>query len=417
MTLLNVDKALSLILETITKLGTETIQLMDAGERILAIDVKSDIDLPPFDNSAVDGFAIQYNDVTNASQDSPISLQNIADIPAGNNQDHRIESGKIARIMTGAPVPQGANAVVMVEDTDASWDENTDIPHPVNIYKPAIEGANIRKRGENIQAGDVILKAGHKIGASEMGMLAALGIGQVTVIKRPKVVIMSSGDELVGVDEPLGNGQIRDVNSYTLSQLVRDMGGIPIILPIAKDTKDSIRAMFESALNHTPDLMISSAGVSVGAVDYVRVILEEMGNIGFWKINLRPGKPLAFGTVKGIPFFGLPGNPVSAMVTFEVLVRPTLLKMSQRNDDSLYMDVLVGEDLRSDGRRTYARVKISQEGDNLIATQTGTQSSGALMSMVLADALLIIPEGMTNIEKGTSLKAKILRPLPQHDTK
>jgi molybdopterin molybdotransferase len=238
-----------------------------------------------------------------------------------------------------------------------------------------------------------------------------LGYNHIQVIRQPRVAILTTGDELVGADQPLSPGKIHDTNSYTLAALVTTYGGQPIRLSPSPDTLEAVRKLFHDALAQKPDIIISSAGVSVGATDLIRIVLDELGEVNLWRINLRPGKPLAFGHLQGIPFFGLPGNPVSAMVTFDVIVRPALLKLAGKPDDTPITTAIVGEDIPSDGRRTYARVKLNYENGQLIARTTGTQSSGALMSMVVADGLLIIPEGMTEVAVGTPLPVRLLRPM------
>ena len=409
--LLNVDVAIKNILDTITVLGNETIAITDALNRILDEDIYSDINLPPFANSSMDGFAVKAEDIIHATQDNPIELNIVMDIPAGKAPDKTLESGQAARIMTGAPIPDGANAVVPVEDTNVDWSHNTENPlqQSVKVFRSVHSGDYVRPVGEDIQAGELILKAGTRLRPQEIGVLVALGKSQIRVIRQPRVAIISTGDELVGVDEPLLPGKIRDTNSYTLSGLITNLGGIPIKLPVAKDTLDDVRQLFQSALAQQPDMIISSAGVSVGAADFIRDILQELGQVDFWRINLRPGKPLAYGQIQGVPFFGLPGNPVSAMVTFHVLVRPALLKMSGQPNTSITIKVLTQDDMTSDGRRSYIRVKLIPKNDGIYATVTGTQSSGASMSMVLADALMIIPEDVTAIKAGTTLNALLLK--------
>ena len=409
--LLSVDIAIEKILENIKPLSTESIHLTNILGRILAADIRSDINLPPFDNSSMDGYAIRAQDSHSASSDQPVSLTVVMDIPAGKAPTKSIGAGEAARIMTGAPMPDGADAVIPVEDTDDNWskDSTTDLPENISVYQSVQTGDYIRPIGENIEVGQVVLKAGTSIRAQEIGILAGIGCVQVPVFRQPRVVILGTGDELVDIDQPLSPGKIRDTNSYTLAALVERHGGIPIRLPIASDNLDSVRHLFQEALSHEPDIIISSAGVSVGTADLVRTVLDELGEIDFWRINLRPGKPLAYGQIHGIPFFGLPGNPVSAMVTFEVLVLPALNKLSGRPSSTEYRTAIVAEDMTSDGRRSYIRVKLKQEGEQWIASSTGTQSSGALMSMVLSDGLLIIPEDMKNIPKGTQLQVHLLR--------
>ncbi len=411
--LLNVDEALAQILETITTLTRERIPLSDSLNRILADDVISDVYLPPFANSSMDGYAIRAEDSESASYDHPVQLGVTMDIPAGVAPEGRLAGGESARIMTGAPVPEGANAIIPVEDTDDDWNKETltDLPSHIQIYRQVNVGDYIRPIGENIKQGDIVLKAGTCIRPQDIGMLASIGQASVSVIRRPRVVILSTGDELVEIDQPLSPGKIRDSNRYMLASLVEQSGAEAISLPIAGDDLESVRQLFTSAIDLEPNMMISSAGVSVGTADLVRTILDEIGAISFWRINLRPGKPLAFGHIRGIPFFGLPGNPVSAMVTFEVLVRPALSKMVSYSYHPTIIQAQIQEDLTSDGRRSYLRVILTHREGTWFASTTGTQSSGALMSMVIADGLMIVPEGITLVEAGSILSVQLLRSL------
>jgi len=408
--LLNVDKAVQLILQEVTTNPSEQVELMKAHGRILARDVLAPINQPPFANSAVDGYAVIADDVFDASEAFPRELRVTLDITAGKLPDRPLQTGEAARIMTGAPLPDRANAVIAVEQTDAPWSiDQPTLTERITIRQRLKPGENVRPVGESIKAGELALEAGRLLHASEIGLLASLGMSTVDVVQHPRVAILSSGDELLELHEQLRPGTIYDANSYTLASLVMESGGIPVRVPIARDTRESIEEMFEAALLEKPDLIVSSAGVSVGAVDLIRSVLEEMGEIGFWRINLRPGKPLAFGKLRNVPFFGLPGNPVSALITFDVLVRPALLKIAGAPDNSIYQSAIVGEQITSDGRRSYVRVKLQQQDSHWLAFLTGTQSSGALTSMVKADALLIIPEGITIVEKGTELPIKLLR--------
>lgn len=411
--LLNVDQALARILEHIHPLPAETVELSQSLGRLLAEDIIAADSIPPFANSSMDGFAVRAADVLNSSSDAPTSLIISMDIPAGSSPTQRLQPGQAARIMTGAPIPEGADAVVPVENTDIHWTPGSDAPLPerVSIRQSVQVGDSVRPIGEDILAGQTILKAGTTIRASEIGALASIGRPQISVIRQPRVAILSTGDELIGVDQPLTPGKIRDSNSYTLAALVITYGGIPISIPTARDTLEDVRRRFREALDMQPDMILSSAGVSVGAFDVVRTIIEELGQVDFWRINLRPGKPLAFGHLGNIPFFGLPGNPVSTMVTFEVFVRPSLLKLAHRPDKSPTVQAVVGENLRSDGRRSYLRVQLARENGSWVARTTGTQSSGALTSMVLADGLLIVPEGVTQVSAGQILPVRLLRDL------
>ena len=409
--LLNVDAARSLILAGLQTLPAESVSLAEALDRVVACDIVSPIDLPPFDNSAMDGYAVHHEDSSGANPAQPVTLSASMDILAGDAPSATLAPGSAARIMTGAPIPAGATAVIPVEDTDDDWQKGdvSPLPAQVRLHKRLGLGENIRRSGENITAGSIIVPAGALIRPAEIGMLAGIGCAKVSVIRRPKVVILSSGDELVEVHQPLEPGKIRDTNSYTLAALVRAAGGIPIRLPIAKDNLASIRMLYRRALDIDPDMIISTAGVSVGAADLVKVVMDELGDIDFWRINMRPGKPLAYGTLQGVPFFGLPGNPVSTMVTFEVLVRPALAKIAGRQIQQRIVKAIIADDLTADGRRSYNRVTLTREPDRIIARSTGIQSSGALMSMVLADGLAIIPEGTKHVSAGAELRVLLLR--------
>ncbi len=417
--LLTVDEALARILAKITPLATETIALENALRRVIAQDVYASGNLPPFPNSSMDGFAVQAEDINAASLEHPVVLEVVMDVPAGSAPTGSIKRGEAARIMTGAPLPDGANAVIPVESTDAKWTPGSDtaLPKQVSINRSIHTGDYVRLVGEDVHAGEQIIRSGTLLRPAEIGLLAAIGEHHIEIVRRPRVAIISTGDELVGIDEALTPGKIRDSNSYTLAALVSEHGGIPIRIPTARDTLEDVRKRFHEALAEKPDLILSSAGVSVGAFDVVRTIIDELGMVDFWRINLRPGKPLAFGHVGNVPFFGLPGNPVSAMVTFDVFVRPTLLKMGERPNDATMIKATTGEDIQSDGRRSYIRVKLSRDsqGSGWVATQTGTQSSGALSSMMLADGLMIIPEDVTFLGTGSTVSIRILRNLDELD--
>ena len=411
--LLSVDAALDNILASLCALRAETISLPEAHNRVIADDIVSPIDLPPFDNSAMDGYALLHEDCAAASASNPVSLPVVMDVPAGSAPGDQLQPGQAARIMTGAPIPPGADAVIPVEDTDDDWvkGDSSAAPARVQLYRSLRPGQNIRRSGENIAQGEPVMRAGAVIGPAEIGMLAGIGCAKVAVIRQPKVVILSSGDELVDIHHALEPGQIRDTNSYTLAGLVRQTGGIPIRLPIAADTLQSIRALYRRALEINPDLIISTAGVSVGAADLVKVVMDELGDIDFWRINMRPGKPLAYGRLQGVPFFGLPGNPVSTMVTFEVLVRPALAKIAGRRISQRTVKATIADSMKSDGRRSYNRVTLERGANGVSARSTGIQSSGALMSMVLADGLAVIPEGTTFLPAGAVVDVLLLRDL------
>lgn len=410
--LLNVDRAIDLILAKMTPLAPVRASLTVTYGRYLAQDIVAQENQPPFANASVDGYAVLASDVANARPDAPVVLRVVADIPAGFVSPVRLVAGTTARIMTGAPLPAGADAVVMVEDTDSTWRSQPDAPAPVQVavYQPVSQGANVRPIGESFRIGQTVLTAQTRIDAPHIGVLAALGYAQVPVLAQPHVAIFTSGDELVEVDQTPASGQIRETNTHMLATLIARDGGVSTRLPIARDSFASVRQTVLDALATAPDCIIGVAGASVGTGDYTRPVLEELGEVNFWRINLRPGKPLAFGMIQGVPFFGLPGNPVSSFVTYEVLVRPALRALAgHRHETAQTLTALTGERLTSDGRRSYLRVTLHRDAqDRLIATTTGTQSSGALMSLALAEGLLIIPEDVKTVEVGTPMTVRLL---------
>ena len=278
----------------------------------------------------------------------------------------------------------------------------------VDIFHAVPPNAYIRPIGENFQKGQILLQVGAEMRPQDIGLLASIGHAQVTVVRQPQVIILATGDELLTPDMPLTEGKIYDSNSPMLASLLQSYGAQATILPIAPDTLEDIRALFHQSVDLQPDLIISSAGVSVGAADYVKTVIEELGSISFWRVNLRPGKPFAFGAIKGIPYFGLPGNPVSAMITAEVFLRPVANHMLHLSHDPASIQAILDEDLKSDGRRSYIRVTLTKRDGITYATTTGTQSSGALYSLVIADGLLIIPEGQTFVSKGTQCTVQYL---------
>lgn len=406
--MLAVEEALRRILATIQPLPSETVGLSDAWGRVLAVDIRAEYNLPPFDNSSMDGFAVIAADVTASSATSPIGLQVIEDVPAGKAPLLVVGHGQAARIMTGAPMPAGADAVVPVEQTDQSR-LSAEMPEQIQVLQGVQKGDYVRPVGEDVRKGEIVLQKGCMLRPADLGLLAGLGISQVEVMARPKVAVISNGDELVPLNEALSPGKIRDMNSFVLPALISEAGGHPVLLGIARDTVESVREKLAAAVAQGANLILSSAGVSVGAFDVVKTVLDEMGSVEFWKVNLRPGKPLTFGQIQGICFLGLPGNPVSAMVTFEVFARPVIRKMLGLPVEMPTWTVKMGEAMTSDGRMTFARVRLVHENGDLVAYSTGNQSSGAISSMVKADGLLIIPEGVRTVSIGDLLPVRLLR--------
>ncbi len=405
----SVDEALARILEIFSPLPAERVRLEDAYGRILAESIEAAHDLPPFPNSALDGYAVRAAEVATARAEAPVQLPVSGDIPAGSLPPMPLPAQTAMRIMTGAPLPEGADAVVPVEQTDdapSRFEVNSTLPESVLIRVAVGVGNGVRQVGEDVQRGTVVLKAGRRLRAADVGVLAGLGVAQVPVVRRPVVAILSTGDELLPPHMPLMAGKIHDMNSVALCALVQAVGGVPRFMGIAADSVEAVYSRLEAATD--ADMILSTAGVSVGTLDVVKEAVTRRGTLSLWRVNLRPGKPLAFGDFSGVPFFGLPGNPVSALVTFDIFVRPALLKLLGVPTDATPQRMAeTGEVMHSDGRRTYARVKLIRQAERLIAFSTGTQSSGAISSLVNADGLLIIPEGMTEVPIGTRLAVRL----------
>lgn len=410
MALISVNEARQRILDSLTPVDTLTLHLRACGGRILAEEIRADTELPPFDNSGMDGFAVRAADTLGASPASPRTLRVVADIPAGTSPECSIAPGEAARIMTGAPIPPGADAVVPVEDTDFNNRlVGETVPKSVRVFQPVRPGRNVRLRGSDVALGQIVLQAGQKLRAQDLGLLAMLGFTSVQVYRQPRLALFSSGDELILSDEPLVPGKVRDANSYTLTALAQNAGAEVIFLGIAADTREAVKNLLDQAVENRADLIVSSAGVSVGAFDFVKDVVESHGHLNFWKVNMRPGKPLAFGAYRGVPFFGLPGNPVSAFVGFEVFVRPAIEHLGGRQYlPRMSRTVHLAEAVESDGRETYLRAVVSQKDGQLQARLTGHQGSGNLLSLVQANALLIIPSGVKSLPPGAAVEAWLL---------
>ncbi len=404
--MLSVSDARARILALIEPLEKINRPISDLAGYILARDIIAKTDLPLFDNSSVDGFAVRSGDVTTAGSATPLSLEVVADIPAGTYSSLPIQAGQCARIMTGAPLPPEADGVVMVEDTDFNVREaGTAAPKQVMILKTIMAGENVRRHGDDLRAGQTVLFSGKTLRPQELGLLAMLGEAQVPVFRKPKVALLSSGDELVPVELPTPPGKIHDSNSYILAAACESAGSDLIRLGVASDTEADVHKRLLRAVDEKADVIISSAGVSVGAFDYVKSVIEFDGSLDFWKVNMRPGKPLAFGNFHGVPFFGLPGNPVSAYVGFEVFVRPALEKLAGKTPQPHPSEkAILAEALESDGRESYLRAIVSKESGHMTARLTGHQGSGNILSLVQANALLIVPSGVKSLPAGSEIE-------------
>lgn len=397
-----VDEALNKILSHTSLLGAERVSLLDALGRIMAEEIYAARNIPPVDNSAMDGYALRAEDVRKASPEHPVQLRVIEDLPAGSLPTQTVGKGKTTRIMTGAPIPKGANAVVPVEMTKK--EEGF-----VLIFHTTGQGENIRKSGEDVKRGDRVLSKGDRVRPAEVGMLASVGRAVVSVYQIPLVAILCTGDELVDVDGDLDGAKIVSSNSYTLAAQVKECGAVPLQLGIAKDDKQDIEEKFHQGIR--ADVLISSAGVSVGDYDFVKDVMKRLGmEMIFWKVAMRPGQPLAFGTIGGKPVFGLPGNPVSSMISFEQFVRPLLLKMMGcRHIFRPVVEAILKEDIKKmAGRRYFIRGSLSLEKDEYVVTTTGEQGSGILRSMVKANGLIVIPEDREIVRAGEKVKVQLL---------
>ena len=405
-TLVTPDEARQIVLDNIEVLPLETIAHAHALGRTLARDIISDVQLPPFDNSAMDGYALCADDIQNARENAPRKLQILETIAAGEFPKQKISSGFCARIMTGAPLPPGADAVVMREDTREGVSEGE---NEVQILVSAAPGTNIRRAGSDVTRGETVLQAGTIIKAAPWGMLSSLNRENVVVAQRPRVLIITTGDELVPLGTPLQDGQIRDSNSFTLSALAQNCGAEVQIWHVGDETKE-LENLLDKAESF--DAIITSGGVSAGDFDVVRDVLKARAQVHFWKIAMKPGKPVMFASWKNqktIPVFGLPGNPVSVMVAFEQFVRPALLKMQNRRArHRVTLCAKLSGPLRSPPDKTeFVRALVVPDGESWTAHVTGDQSSGRLSTMTRANALLVIPQGTTRLETGQMVPAQM----------
>ena len=401
--MISVIEARDAILNRIRPIGIERVDIVSAQGRVLAEDVHATRNQPPWDNSAMDGYAVRAADTVPTSPDSPAELEIVEDLPAGYRATRIIGPGQAIHIMTGAPVPDGADTIVRAERT-RRVDENH-----VRVLEPVEAGTDLRRAGEDIREGDLILRAGMLMRPAEIGLLASTNRSHVSVYRRPRVAVLSTGDEIVDVDEPLEDGKIVDSNGYALTALVADAGGIPLRLGICPDTQEALEQALRDGL--VADAIITSGGVSVGEYDFVKAALEAVGtSMAFWKVSMTPGRPLAFGAIGDTIVFGLPGNPVASMVTFELFMRPALLKM--QGYTHLYrptIKAVLSEDItKSLGRKQFIRVTLERRGDTFFASRTGAQGSGILRSMSIADGLAVSHEDQEFMKAGQEIEVMLL---------
>jgi molybdopterin molybdotransferase len=401
--MISFEEARKIVLDSVRALDSVELPILDTLGLVAAEEVTSAEQIPPFDNSAMDGYAVRAADTAGASSDNPVELKVLMDLPAGQHTDQPVGAGEAIRIMTGAPVPPGADTVVQVELTEKTADGN------VRILQQHEDDRNIRRAGEDIAVGQNVVRSGDEITPAKIGLLASVGRANLTVIRRPVVAILATGDELLEANEPLGPGKIRSSNSYTLTSQVRSCGAQALYLGIARDTLDDVRAHLEKGLD--ADMIISSAGVSVGDYDYVKTALEELGvEFKFTKVAIKPGKPTVFGLMGEKPVFGLPGNPVSSMMTFEQFARPAILKMmGKRRLLRPVVDAILEEDIKKKPERmSLVRAVARKEGSDYYVTTTGPQGSGILVSMDHANSVIIFKPGFEHLKKGERVKTQLI---------
>ena len=415
--MISVEDARARILAFFSRLAPTQVPVLDALGQVLAEDVTASFDIPPLDNTAMDGYAVRSADTTGASEERPRRLRVIADLAAGYVLDTPVGEGDAVRIMTGAPIPPGADAIVPFEETDETLREPGEAPtrgDMVGVFKAADVSANVRFRAEDISAGDVVLHAGRVVRASEVGVLSSIGRTEVAVYRRPEVAILSTGDEIIAPGDERRAGQIYDANAHSVAALVGAFGGRPRLLGIAKDTVEDLTAKIHEGLD--ADMIVTSAGVSRGDFDVVKDVLAREGAIDFWTVRMKPGKPLAFGAFEApdgrrVPHLGLPGNPVSSMVAFELFGRPAIFKMLGRQDWQRPIIKAITRDkvVNTDSRRFYARCIVTEgEDGRYYADLTGPQGSGILTSMSAANGLTVIPEDVPHASPGDEIDVMMI---------
>ena len=401
--LISIDDARARVLAEAFPLPVETLPLAEVMGRVLGEEIVASHSVPPFDNAGMDGFAVRAVDIVDATADTPVSLQVLETIPAGHVATRALGPEQAAKIMTGAPIPEGADVVVqseMAEEMDGR----------VVVFEAAKRGKNIRRAGEDVGAGDRVLGPGSVLGPAEIGLIASLGHPTVQVHQRPRVAVLSTGSELVEVDRSLGPGQIRNSNSYSLRALCQQMGIEPTMLGIVPDDYDATRDLVQKGLGY--DVLLTTGGVSVGQFDFIKDIQDDLGvQRKLWGVAMKPGKPLVFGVHDNTLVFGLPGNPVSAMVSFELFVRPALLRlMGHVNTVRPLYQAIISEDASNpDGRVYVVRVRAWREDDTWHVSATGAQGSGILRSMVGANGLVFIPGGPRGVKAGERVDFLLLR--------
>ena len=408
---MSVTQALESLLQDVGTVSAETVPLSRALRRVLAQDILAPLDLPPFSNSAMDGFAVRAKDVADASQGNPVHLKIVGDVLAGEAKATSLQVGQAVRIMTGAVIPKGADAIVPVEFTnDPGALTEKALPEIVVILKGVKSGDFVREAGQDVKQGNKVLSSGHRVRPQDIGMLAALGVSNPSVYRKPKVAIISTGDELIDLDGELRPATIRDSNGYALAAAIESSEAEPIPMGIVADDPQQLTERLDLCVESSADLIISSAGVSMGAFDFVRTVVENKGHLEFWRVNIRPGKPILKGSYGGIPIIGLPGNPVSALITFEIFVKPFIDRLSgAKLSERLVVMASLIHPVISDGRESYLRAKLTQGDHGYEVGLVGSQDSAVLSSLLEANALIRIPAGIKSLSKGEIIEVLALQ--------
>ncbi len=410
--LVRLEEARAQMLSGLAPLPVEEIVLADALGRVLAESPDSRLTLPPWDNSAMDGFAVRVADVAGASIESPVRLRVTGEAQAGHEAKGSVATGTAMRILTGAPLPPGAEAVVPVEDTDAPPGAGNTLPAAVAIFRAVADGAHVRRAGGDLRAGLPLAQAGIALTPALLAVLAAAGYGTVKVYRRPRVAVLATGDELVPAGTEPGPAQISDSNSVGLAAAARDAGAEARPLGIARDNLDDVVERLRAGVA-SADVVVVSGGVSVGAHDVVKEAFDRVGRVELWRVAVQPGKPLAFGRAQrdrgagSVLLFGLPGNPVSSLVTFELFVRPVLRRLAGHSDvigREVVRARLAQDASKAPGRRAFLRVRLERASDGPQATLAGAQDSHMLSALAAADGLAVIPEDVTHVAAGTEVE-------------
>jgi len=403
--MLDVDSALALVVAEFAPLPAASLSLLEACGLVLAEDVVARDDVPPFCNSAMDGYAVRACDTSEAAWQRPVTLRVVGEIAAGEAKALVVTPGTAVRIMTGAPLPAGADAVVRFEETDNPR-PSSDVAAKVEVFHPAKSGDNVREAGEDIAARSVVARRGRLLGPADLGILASVGRPVVAVHRRPVVAIVSTGDEVLDPDEELAPGKIRNSNAYVLAAMARAWGASVSMLGIARDDRAELSARLRAAA--AADLIVTSGGVSLGDYDLVKDVLRSEGEVAIWQVRMKPGKPLAFGRIGSTPLLGLPGNPVAAAVSFLLFGRPAIRKMLGHADlEPRFIDVVAGDAIDNRGqRRHFVRVRLEADAAGMLtARSVGEQGAGMLSSLAAANGLLIVPETLEQVQPGTRLQA------------